>query len=555
MLARWKSATLRPLTAGLLLSLCTSAVAENVYDALPRNTMVAARISQLQQLDRLVQPLAATFGLDMPAIGDIAASIEGVDVGGEVAIGLLRIDSRSYTPFLLLPVNDYKAFVLAGDGDAGLEYTPLTLAGEELIVSQRGRWVLVVNPLENVQQLGRIDIDTASRIADATRSESLVTVAITPVGVAELRSIASSRSEAPYRTASRRRMLASRKMNWTSLSDWEERLTLYKAPLVHLCDNCNLMLLSVDVDQQQNVELAMHFMPEKPASIAATKITLPATEVSGQQHFAIAQGPWHSSWVEMVVNMYVDHFAAGSDAVGITYFSPGEFNDLRKTVMRAHDMIQGVRALAITPEKDAPSMSNSALLLEVTDSQEFIGVVATGMTVWNELVNKSRRNVDFVFESKPLTVGDREGRRYSVDLPSAFREEDVPEVREVMDKMYGRNGAMVVDVLPVDETHVLITDLTDDLRNQLLNDLDNSQVEADGAPAGWMLVLDPAAFQDWQNLVERHVIGENAIGWKPKPLECQSKVEIEITTQSPTLTIRSTIPSDVVQAIGKLFRD
>lgn len=555
MLARRKFAALRPLAVCLLLCLCGSVLAETVYDALPRNTLVAVRISQLEQLDQLVQPLAATFGVDMPAVGDIAASIDGVDVGGDVAIGLMQLGSRSYTPFVLLPVSDYKSFVLAGDGDAGLEYTPLTLAGEELVASQRGRWALVANPQKDKKQFGRIDVATATRIANQASSDNLVTLAITPSGVSELRSIASSRSEAPYRTASRRRSLANRKMNWTSLSDWEQRLTLYKAPLVQLCDRCDLIVMSADVDQQQSVQLAIDLIPKEPQSIAETRLTLPAAEVAGQRHFAIAEGPWNSPWVQMGVQMYVEHFATRSDDVGISYLSPGEFNNLRKSLLRTSDMIHSARALAITPQQGQPSMCNTALLVEVTNAEEFLAAVDDTMTEWNELVNNSRHTNDFVFESKAITVADRQGKRYSVDLPSAFREEDVPEVREAMHKMYGRNGVLVADVVPVDETHVLVSDLTDDLRDRLLSDIRQTEFQPVENPAGWSFVLDPAALQDWQNQVYEQVIGENAIGWKPKRLECQSKVVVEVSTQSPKLTIRSTIPTDVVQAVGKLFRD
>lgn len=552
MLGRWNTAALGFLVA--CLSICLPASAETVLHTLPRNTVVAVRVSQLDHLDHLVQPLAATFGIDMPAVGDIAADLEGVDMGGDVAVGLLRLGTRNYTPFVLLPVNDYKAFVQAGDGDAGLVYTPLTIAGEELIGSQRGRWALIINPIEDVNDLGRLDEKFASKITDAVNDETLVTIAVPPQGVSELRRIASSRSEAPYRVASRRRMLANRKMNWTSISDWEERLTLYRAPIIHLCKSCDTMVLSADIGEQQSIEVELHLLSEKPPTIADTQITLPAVEVDGQRHFAIAEGPWNSPWVEMAMKMYVDHASTGSDAVGITYFSTAEFNSLRKTVMKASGMIQSMRALAIAPEKDAPSMSNSALLLEVTNSEEFLGVVDGAMTEWNELVNKSRRNIDFVFESKPLVVGDHSGKRYSIDLPSAFREEDVPEVRQVMDKMYGRNGLMVADVLPVDKTHVLISDLPDALRDGLLKGATDAQTQPVDNPAGWTLVLDPAAIQDWNNLVQRHVNGENTIGWKPKPLECESNVVVEVTTQSPTLTIRSTIPGDVVQALGKLVR-
>jgi hypothetical protein len=527
---------------------------ESFADQLPRNTLVAARVSHLDRFDPLIQPLAESFGVAVPPIGTLAASLEGVDARGDVIVGIVGLGSGNFAPFVLLPVDDYRAFVRAGDGDAGVDFTPITLAGEELLSQERGRWALVINPVDDTTPF---EVDSETRVK-ATRSalgDSLITVLATSRGMAELKRLAASRNESPYHVANRRRMLASRPINWKSPQELEERLSLFAPLIARTCENAKHAELSINVTDDQSLEFEARLVPKQTKQIAATESSLPPVTLPEQRSMLEVEGPAGSRWTDLLVDLHIDSYSAGSDEVDVIYFSPPELEKWRAGIARARDMVIGARGLVIAPAEGEPTVSNGALVLHVNSSAEFVSAFDAVMADWNSLVNSAtRRNADFIYETKPLSVGSLVGKRYTVDLPTAFRQDNIPEVREVMAKMYGRNGVRALDVLPIDERHVLISDLPDALRDQVIANMSSGKSEPLPNTKGWTIKIEPATMQDWLNDMKLHTYGEDVVGWKPQPLNAEGSVTIEVTTHEPELIVRTKVSGDVVRAVGKLSR-
>ncbi|WP_442481371.1 hypothetical protein [Aeoliella sp. SH292] len=541
------------LLAGRSISLADETGA-SYADQLPRDTLVAARVSQLDRFDPLVQPLAESFGVTVPPIGTLAASLEGVDPRGDVIVGIVGLGSGKVAPFVLLPVEDYRAFVRSGDGDAGVDFTPITLAGEELLAQERGRWALVINPVDDTAPF-EVDSENDVEFDRPELGDSLITVLATSRGMAELKRLAASRSESPYHLANRRRMLASRPINWRSLQELEERLSLYAPLVARTCDNAKHVQLAIDVADDQSLEFEARLVPKQAKQIPAAESSLPPVTLSDQRPMLEVEGPAGSPWTDLLVDLHIDSYSAGSDEVDVIYFSPPELEKWRAGIARARDMVIAARGLVIAPAEGEPTVSNGALVLQVKSSAEFVSAFDAVMADWNSLVNTAtRRNADFIYETKPLAVGSLEGKRYTVDLPTAFRQDNIPEVREVMAKMYGRNGVRALDILPLDERHVLISDLTDALRDQLIASMSAAASAPLSNSKGWTIAIEPATMQDWLNDMKLHTYGEDVVGWKPQPLDADGNVTIEVTTHEPELVVRTKVPGDVVRAVGKLSR-
>lgn len=524
-----------------------------VFEVLPEGTLVAARVAELAEVDTTVRPLAEKFGLGFPALGQLAAQLEGVDPEGDAVVGLAQGAEGEYLPFVLLPVSDYKAFVRAGDGDPGIEVTPVTLAGEELLASHRGRWALVTNVIEQFDNLGELDSSTARLLAGKLGDE-LLTIAVTDAGLNELQAMAGAGEESPRQLANRRRILASRPMNWRSLADWRQRLTLHSEMVDQLVTECAAVVLAADADASARVALRLELLPRSPSDIKPPVGSVPAVDLSDQRMVVTADCAWGSPWVDWLLQLHISSFASGSDDVGVDYFRADDFQAFGESVAAASGLVHNARLLMIAPADQQPTMSNSAVVVAVDDAQAFAAAFEEVIVDWNRMVERSRRNVDFLYEIKPLEVGDRTGKRYAVDLPSAFRQESVPEVREVMDKLYGRNGVWAMDVLPVGDSQVLISDLPDALRDQLLQQLPADQAPATDPQAGWRVRLNPAVLQDWLNEVKRDNYGDGVIGWTPRPLRSTSQVDIQVTTHEPVLRVETEIPADVVTALAALVR-
>ncbi len=547
------------LACGLVVVACNESFARTSGEAsvlahIPSETLVAARVARLDKLDAALQPLATNFGLTYPPIGQMATQLDGIDATGEAVVGIAEYESEVYLPFVLLPVSDYRAVVRAGDGDAGIEVTPLTLAGEELLASQRGEWALVTNVVEQFAALGQVDGPTAQQFANHLGDE-LLTVVVTEAGLDALKAIATAPGESPRQLANRRRMLSIRPMNWRSLDQWRQRVSLQPDMVERLHSRCSGIVLAVDTDEQLQADLRAVFIPRGEVAEATARRATGPLELPDQRTVATAACAWNSPWVEWLLQMYLGSFSVGSDEVGVQYFRAGDFERFRGSIAAAGELIDSVQFLMIAPPSDKPTMSNSALLATVADADKFVAGLDEAVTNWNRMIETARRSIDFLYEIKPLEVGELAGKRYAIDLPTAFRQDNVPEVREVLDRMYGRNGVWAMDVLPVDDTHVLVSDLPDELRDQLLEQVRSGQPASQVAEVGWTVTLHPAVLQDWLNNVRLQSFGENVIGWKPKSLDSTGKVQIRLTTHAPVLTVESQIPSDVMKAVGELVRE
>lgn len=528
-----------------------------VLAELPRETLGAVRLARIDAVDSTLLPLAKSFGVQLPSLGALASGFQGIDPSGEVVLGLVRLAKEEYVPFVLLPIDDYKTFVRAGDGDAGIPFTPITLAGEELLASERGRWALVTNPIEQFDQLGKLDSSVVQQIADMGADE-LLTAFLTPAGLGELQTMAQSRREAPHRLASRRARMASRSFNWTSLSEWDAQLTLHQAMIARFCKDCQLMAVNVGVGPNQSLAFDIWARAKRAAPAAAKQPhRLPEFTLSNQRTVFVASGSTKSFWAKLAIELSLDNISSGSDAIGVRYFSSTLFAKFRESAVAAFGKVRAAQAMMIAPLQDEPTLSNSALLLEVHDSAEFLKEFDACISDWNTAVERSSRQEDFLFETKPLQVGELAGSRYTIDLPSAVRDPNIPEVREVMARMYGRNGVWAVDVLPVDKKQVLISDLPDKLRDQLIDELESAEPSSananDESSGQWTITLSPATLQDWRNDIKRQSHGEGIIGWKPKSLDCSSDVVVKIEVQKQDLHIEAEIPSDVVMALGELL--
>lgn len=552
-----RSPLVRSSLVGLaLVMLASHAAAQpgaNVFAHLPKHTLAALRIARLDQLSERLQTMCELLDQPVPPVVPFVLQLEGVERDGVTVVGVARQAEGGYLPFALLPVTDYKTFVRAGDGDAGLAVTPFTLAGEELLASRRGNWVLLTNVVEDSSTLGALEAKTAELLATLSQ-EQLFSGVVTPQGLAHLKSLAKSTPATSRSLAYRRRLLASRGIDWTDPADWRERLAWHAPSVERWAEQSEMVVAGVDIADDKEIELRLKIAPKQALEATRAPIALPAATLPDQRQVVLAEGPLASPWTTVGLATMVDRILAAPDAVGVDYFDPSATSAWQETVLKVGEELQAVRFWMIAPQKDQPVMCNSAYLCQVEEADAFLEALDASFAAWNVLIERSRRDEDLIFETATLEVEGLTGKRYSVDLPSAVRQEDIPDVREVMQQMFGRNGRMVVDVVPISPQHVLVSDLTDPLRNQLIGLLKEATLPEASEASGWTIAIEPAAWQDWSNDVKRISMGGNIIGWKPKRLASESQVVVHAQTQESTLAIEANIPGDVVAAIAQLWR-
>lgn len=522
------------------------------FDHLPQGTLAALRVAQLDQLNERLEAVCGLLKRPVPPVVSFALQLEGVDPEGEAALGITRTANGGYLPFVLLPVADYKAFVRAGDGDPGLAATPLTLAGEELLAGRRGQWVLLTNVVADFSAMGSVSSDTAKQTA-ALSEDQLFSVVITPAGLETLQSLAQSTPVTSRSLAYRRRLLASRQMDWTDPAQWQARLGVYGTTIDRWVKDCEAVVAGVDIAGDKSVDIQIRMAPREPLEVAPATMALPAVELTGERRVIHAEGPIASPWTTTALSTLVDRVLATPDGVGVEYFDPSAMSSWHETVLRLGEQLKAARFTMIAPDKEQPVMCNSAYLCQVKQADEFLAALDSSFAAWNTLIERSRRDEDLIFEIAPLRVEELAGKRYSVDLPSAVRQEDIPDVRQVMQQMFGRNGRMVIDAVPISANYVLVSDLPDVLRDQLIAQLKAAPAASSTEASAWTMTIKPDAWQDWSNEVKRVSMGGNIIGWKPKRIATDATVTVRAETQAPTLLLRARIPGEVVAAIAGLW--
>lgn len=532
-----------------------SAEAAEFLAHVPARSLVALRLDRLDRLQTHAGPLAESFGAVVPDFSTLG-EVDGLDLTGDVAAGLTLIgEEDELLPYLLVPVSDYGAFVSALGGDPDAEETTVTLAGEELLAASRGRWALLLNQTESLSELGQLADEARNRIAQAFGDEQ-ATVVITEAGLQHLVKLAAARELTPEELNRLRRVQHSQRIRWQSLDYWRDWLKVNEPVVLGLQARTEGVLLATDIRDDHGLDLRIALLPSPDPDQQPDRETaaVPAIGLDGTRPIVMTAGKLDGRWQRELVEIYFDSFANGSDAVGIEQFAPQELADLRKSATTAQQLVQGVSALFVAPAKDEPVLANTAYLLRVTDAGGFLQAAESMVTDWNRAVESSAPEVDVVFDFEQLKIAGRDAIRYSVDLPTAFRVDNIPEVRDVLAKMFGHNGSLVVDLVTIDDRHVLICGLPETLHPSIVEACKAATEATPDIDDGWQVEFDPAAWQDWRNSYKRLNFGENVIGWQPKRLESTSRVTIRLAREPHALTATAEVPADVVEAAARLVR-
>jgi len=137
--------------AGMLLW-CSAAYAQ-VLDQVPSESILVFHVNNLQQLNLKAAKLAHDWGLDewdagakdpLAAIMEKGHVTKGVNKSGELAIAFMGNEKDEGTPYVLIPVTNYKDFLgnfeAVGDAQNGVQEVKNPGNGQNLFAIQRGNF-------------------------------------------------------------------------------------------------------------------------------------------------------------------------------------------------------------------------------------------------------------------------------------------------------------------------------------------------------------------------------------------------------------------------------
>jgi hypothetical protein len=142
------------------------------------------------------------------------------------------------------------------------------------------------------------------------------------------------------------------------------------------------------------------------------------------------------------------------------------------------------------------------------------------MQFWNTMLEKAHGAIRLVFEKKQVTIADKKGTEYSIDMAAAVGAPALPELRQSMEKLFGPGGAFRLQFVNVDEHTVLLAAATTTQAAEAIKVLQRRTAPSTDPPelrdtaellskqAAWRLFVSPSGYNDWLRRQMDAVLGQ-----------------------------------------------
>lgn len=520
--------------------------------ALPENVLGVVVLHDVAATEQAFKAAAGKLETPPLPIGAFVDNLLGADVSGNLVVGLAESTEGTPALFLMIPVDDFDEFVTGLEGVAG-EESEIQLAGQRLLAVRRGDWALLTSVSGTIAEETFTPPETLVEAAGphfAPDQRGGISVIVPGDALRRAATLIGESAKTAEELERLRRSFRLREIRWNQPGDWVDLLLAY-GPLVEaLAEHTEGVL--IQGRGQENADLALRGTLLARASETQQLAEIPAAQVvtlelPGRQAFLVAAGPATTRWRPVGVELFLGHLASRTHELGIAEFPPEEWDGFRQSVHGLMGEVSSASLLAVAPGAEEPQLSNQAVLLEVSDAAEFLVSVQELTTDWNRLLENADREVELVFDAEPLKLAGLEGTRFAVDLPSAFHAAQIPEVRTVLTRLFGNNGEMRIDVLPLDAKRVLVSQFPPETTADLVSAIGKlNRSRSEGRE--WTIEFTPQVFQDWQNVVFRASLEGNIVGWKPRRFESDEKVRLTIEPAPGTLQVRSQLSAELLRA-------
>jgi hypothetical protein len=531
-------------------------LAQQSLEALPGRLLAVMVVHNLGECEQVFRRPLQQFGLPSLPVDTFIRGLEGSDPSGPLLLGLAESADGPPTMFLMIPISDFSQFVTGLGGEAEGDSSEIELAGQRLQASDRGNWALVSNvatPLgdERYQPAPSLLRAAAPYFADERRGS--LSLLVPGDGLARMATAVKESGKTPAEIDRLRRMFRVSDFRWNQPADWQELILVYGPLVESLASHTAGAAVQVQVTVEGNARVDGSLLaPETTGATTGIEATkLPALKVPDRAAFLTFKGPAKTPWTPMAVELFLGHLASRGDDLGVVEYPPDEWEAFRQSVHSLVGEVSGISVTAVAPAGEEPQLANQAVLLEVDDSQQFLQTAQELTTDWNRLVENSRHEVDLVFDARPLEIEGVSGTRFAVDLPTAFQANQIPEVRNVLTALFGNTGEMQIDVLPLDATHVLVSQFPPELTSKIVTAL---KPLSEGDPAErWNVRFAPQVFQDWQNATFKASFDANIIGWKPRRFESAETITATVTPSSEAARVELELSPEVLEAWAKFL--
>lgn len=539
--------------------------AADVLDHLPGDALGFVRLNQLGATDAKIGQLSKTLRAPLPgplAFLKMATGLgDGIDREGDALLAFLPDESDQVrpVPLVMLPVSDYGQFVEAIQGDVSGEICRVAIAGEDVLVAQKGSYALVMN-LENRSQMERLlPLKPEAPAGFAPVREWLaaneIAVMILPSGVDQ--AIGMGRAGLKAQQQQFAENFGDSDMQ-DMLQQLQSSLQMYDQLLGVFGAEVDAVGIGLSIDDQQNLRLGKRVLLESQGQLAQ----LPATSFpdksylrgyADQPYVAVGGGPTPEEWtapLSEAAQRMMQNYPALYSLEGL------DDEDWEKAKQSWLESMQGVRGFSMllyAGKEDDPIYSNVFGVIDVEDSQKYLQSYRKSIEAWNELFAQSTGDMKFEYEVSNIEIAGREGLLLKTDLLEMLGPQDnVQFMKPMFEKMFGPEGVMRAYIVPVDAEQVVFGIASEEAMQAVLQQVASGEesLAKSQAIATTQALLDDQA--PWQGFVSPRGMTQ----WITRWLDALGTVvggrraapEIPAFPESPPLGLSAKISDGVVEA-------
>jgi hypothetical protein len=526
-----------------ILMVIQSALAEQITDYIPSNTpgfssstLGFALVLDAEKASEKFSKLMGHFQVPLPApLAMLKYSTglgEGLDTNRNVLVAMLtdELGSQPVRPMVLLPVRDYGAFALSIHADVSGDACRVTILGEDILVAKMGVYAILMN-VEHRQSLQRLlarapqPYEPAAAIQEWVRQNDLAMVLL-PAGIDRLLDLGRRGQE------NSGPQLFETIRDSSSMGKLVERirrsLKLYRAILESTGTQIETAAVGLAMDADGNVRVGVRLILQPDGDLAQVRMSgptefKPPVGEAGDPFIVAAGGPLPSGSTKPIARGGRRIFEEFASEYGFEDFVENDWHALEEAIHGALDGVESLSIRMLPGREEEPLIGNVHGILQVADAGRYMESLQKSLEVRNRLVSKSTCDIRYEYKVHPVTIGGIEGLDMVADVASAARDPNVPIFDQALLAMVGKDGALHIIMLPLDQRTILLAIATSPRLTQMVAQFrqeraGNSTAAAASAnvqttmkllpgEAPWFFMASPQGYLQWLNRWWERVMG------------------------------------------------
>lgn len=585
----------RTVAVGFVLTLFALAHAEcaELLDQVPRDALGFVVVRNLAETDAKAGLVLGAAGSRLPGPLALLKSIAGIQAGLDERRDMMVVllpsagDPISFSLALWLPVADYDALVHSLDGDPGRRVGAVTLAGEDLLITRHEDWAVIMDPdqRDRLEMLREAQASSPRQVRDWASwvAANDAAVVVLPSGMKLLLALAQREqlfeplpSAAP--AAPHDDLFGPTQPPPPIAGSWPAirqsiRATIAERPeLARWAAEAQGIACGLRLDQAGSavigakLSFADGVLPKSAdQSVAAEPAQVPQLFSSGE-FVVVGGGQVSPRWVVPAVAPYVRQVA--SDLTN-NYAIPVAEDDVARFRTAAERAVGKVRAFAVLTRPGSGNeavFTNNFLALRVGQAQEFLDIAAECVEIWNEMLGKPDAAMKLVFKSREITVAERKGTEYSIDMAAAVGAPAIPEARASIEKLFGPGALFRLQMVSLDDETVLLAAATEEqvaevaLGMQKPMAAGQNEVELQQAlrllspDRAWYVGVSPHGYTTWLKRQMDAVLGAVIGGPIVPQFPPAPPVAVAGSAEENAIWLEAAVPIETSRAAGQFWR-